>query len=119
MNGLSRRFWFAHHEALADLPLTARLHAAIAKAIAERYVDAAGIAMDTLVDDIERASPAGRSSDPGAVVAASCGGTAARRHRCGRVGRRGDPSVMLPGCRYRVMMQIGTRWRRALRAEFG
>ncbi len=53
MNGLSRRFWFAHHQAMADLPLTARLHAAIAQAIAEGDSDTAATASDTLVDYIE------------------------------------------------------------------
>ena len=53
MNGLSRRFWFAHHEAMADLPLTARLHAAIAQAIADGACDAAAAASDALVDYIE------------------------------------------------------------------
>jgi DNA-binding GntR family transcriptional regulator len=53
MNGLSRRFWFAHHQAMADLPLTARLHAAIAQAIADGASDAAAAASDALVDYIE------------------------------------------------------------------
>jgi DNA-binding GntR family transcriptional regulator len=53
MNGLSRRFWFAHHQAMADLPLTARLHATIARAIAEGAGDAAAHASDALVDYIE------------------------------------------------------------------
>jgi len=53
MNGLSRRFWFAHHQAMADLPLTARLHAAIAQTIADGASDAAAAASDALVDYIE------------------------------------------------------------------
>ena len=53
MNGLSRRFWFAHHETMADLAFTARLHAAIARAIAEAAPDAAAAASDALVDYIE------------------------------------------------------------------
>ncbi len=53
MNGLSRRFWFAHHQAMADLPLTARLHAAIAQAIADGACDTAAAASDVLVDYIE------------------------------------------------------------------
>lgn len=53
MNGLSRRFWFAHHQAMADLPLTARLHAAIAQSIADGASDAAAAASDALVDYIE------------------------------------------------------------------
>ena len=35
MNGLSRRFWYMHYKQAADLPLAARLHAAIARAIAD------------------------------------------------------------------------------------
>ena len=53
MNGLSRRFWFAHHQAMADLPLTARLHAAIAQTIADGASEAAAAASDALVDYIE------------------------------------------------------------------
>ena len=53
MNGLSRRFWFAHHQAMADLRLTARLHATIARAIAAADGDAAAAASDALVDYIE------------------------------------------------------------------
>jgi DNA-binding GntR family transcriptional regulator len=53
MNGLSRRFWFAHHKAMADLPLTARLHASIARAIAEGVPETAGTASEALVDYIE------------------------------------------------------------------
>lgn len=52
LNGLSRRFWYAHHEQ-ADLPLTARLHAAVARAIAEGDVEAAGAASDRLVGYIQ------------------------------------------------------------------
>lgn len=52
MNGLSRRFWFAHHAA-ADLPHTARLHAAIARSIAANEPCAAATASDALVDVIE------------------------------------------------------------------
>ena len=42
MNGLSRRFWYIHYKQAADLPLAARLHAAIARAIAAGDEDAAG-----------------------------------------------------------------------------
>lgn len=53
MNGLSRRFWYVHYEQAADLPLAARLHAAIARAIAEGDQDAAGRGSDALVDYIQ------------------------------------------------------------------
>jgi DNA-binding GntR family transcriptional regulator len=53
MNGLSRRFWYMHYRQAADLPLTARLHAATARAIADGDQDAAGHASDALVDYIQ------------------------------------------------------------------
>ncbi|HEY0185355.1 MAG TPA: GntR family transcriptional regulator [Rhodopila sp.] len=53
MNGLSRRFWYVHYKQTADLPLTARLHAAIARAIADGDQDTAGRSSDALVDYIE------------------------------------------------------------------
>ncbi|MFN5713902.1 MAG: GntR family transcriptional regulator [Bradyrhizobium sp.] len=53
MHGLSRRFWYQHYKEAADLPLAARLHADVAEAIAERRVDAAGAASDSLIDYIE------------------------------------------------------------------
>lgn len=53
MNGLSRRFWYIHYKQVADLPLAARLHAAIARAIAAGQESEAGIASDALVDYIE------------------------------------------------------------------
>lgn len=53
MNGLSRRFWYVHYKQVADLPLAARLHAAIARAIAAGQESEAGIASDALVDYIE------------------------------------------------------------------
>ena len=52
LNGLSRRFWFAHHRRGADLPKTARLHAAVARALAENDPEAAGAASDKLMDYI-------------------------------------------------------------------
>jgi DNA-binding GntR family transcriptional regulator len=52
MNGLSRRFWYVHYKQAADLPLTARLHATIARAIADGDADAAGQSSDALVDYI-------------------------------------------------------------------
>ena len=53
MNGLSRRFWYVHHKRVADLPLAARLHAALARAIAAGEEDAAAAASDRLVDYIQ------------------------------------------------------------------
>jgi DNA-binding GntR family transcriptional regulator len=52
MNGLSRRFWYVHYRQVADLPLAARLHADIARAIADGDADAAGRGSDALVDYI-------------------------------------------------------------------
>ncbi len=53
INGLSRRFWYVHYKQAADLPLAARLHAAIAVAIADGDQDAAGQHSDALVDYIQ------------------------------------------------------------------
>ncbi len=53
MNGLSRRFWYVHYKQVADLPLAARLHATIARAIADGDQDAAGQGSDALVDYIQ------------------------------------------------------------------
>jgi DNA-binding GntR family transcriptional regulator len=53
MNGLSRRFWYLHYKQAADLPLAARLHAAIARAIEASDADGAGRASDALVDYIQ------------------------------------------------------------------
>jgi DNA-binding GntR family transcriptional regulator len=53
MNGLSRRFWYMHYKQAADLPLAARLHATIARAIADGDQDAAGRSSDALVDYIQ------------------------------------------------------------------
>tara|TARA_R110002049_G_scaffold47110_2_gene136264 strand:+ start:129 stop:830 length:702 start_codon:yes stop_codon:yes gene_type:complete len=54
MHGLSRRFWYVHYKQAADLPETARLHAAIADAIARGDVDGAGRALDRLLDQMEQ-----------------------------------------------------------------
>lgn len=53
MHGLSRRFWYVHYRQAAHLPRSARLHAAIADAIARSNPDAAANALDQLLDDIE------------------------------------------------------------------
>jgi DNA-binding GntR family transcriptional regulator len=52
MNGLSRRFWYVHYKQVADLPLAARLHATIARSVADGDQEAAGKASDALVDYI-------------------------------------------------------------------
>ena len=53
MHGLSRRFWYIHYKQAADMPLTAKLHADIARAIAEKDEDRAATASDRLLDVIE------------------------------------------------------------------
>ncbi|HUI19411.1 MAG TPA: GntR family transcriptional regulator [Alphaproteobacteria bacterium] len=53
MHGLSRRFWYIHYKEVADLPLAARLHADIARAIAAGDEQAAAQASDRLMDYIE------------------------------------------------------------------
>lgn len=53
MNGLSRRFWYVHYKEVADMPLCARLHAAVARALADGDAEAAGTASDRLVDYVE------------------------------------------------------------------
>lgn len=53
LSGLSRRFWYTHYRATADLPLCARLHANQAKAIAHANTEAAARASDKLLDYVE------------------------------------------------------------------
>lgn len=53
MHGLSRRFWYIHYKQAADLPETAKLHAAIAQAIADGDEQGAADALDKLIDNIE------------------------------------------------------------------
>jgi len=53
MNGLARRFWYAHYRLVADLPLTARLHAAVARAIAKGDQKGAMATSDRLIDHIQ------------------------------------------------------------------
>jgi DNA-binding GntR family transcriptional regulator len=53
MNGLSRRFWYMHYKQAADLPLAARLHGAIARAVADRDPTGAGTASDELIGYIQ------------------------------------------------------------------
>lgn len=53
MHGLSRRFWYQHYRQAGDLPLSARLHADLAEAIAARDPKAAAKDSDLLIDYIE------------------------------------------------------------------
>jgi DNA-binding GntR family transcriptional regulator len=53
MQGLSRRFWYAHYEKFANLPEAARLHADIAAAIAAGDRDTARDGLDRLIDNVE------------------------------------------------------------------
>jgi DNA-binding GntR family transcriptional regulator len=53
MQGLSRRFWYAHYERFANLGETASLHAAIASAIGAGNVEAARDGLDKLIDNVE------------------------------------------------------------------
>jgi DNA-binding GntR family transcriptional regulator len=53
MNSLSRRFWFIHYQQAADMPLAAKLHAAVARAIAKGDTKSAAATSDKLLDYIE------------------------------------------------------------------
>jgi len=53
MNGLARRFWYVHYRLVADMPLAARLHAGVARAIALGESSAAADASDKLIDYIQ------------------------------------------------------------------
>ena len=53
LHGLSRRFWYNHYKQAADMPLTAKLHADIARAIADKDEERASAASDRLLDVIE------------------------------------------------------------------
>ncbi len=52
MHGLSRRFWYIHYREAADLPLAARRHADVARAIAAADPETAAAASDRLMDYI-------------------------------------------------------------------
>ena len=54
MHSLSRRFWYLHYKHAADMPLTAKLHADIARAIAAGDAERAARASERLLDAIER-----------------------------------------------------------------
>ncbi len=53
LQGLSRRFWYVHYKAAADLPLCARLHAEQARSIAKGDARLAARATDKLMDYVE------------------------------------------------------------------
>ncbi len=53
MNGLARRFWYRHFREAADLALAARLHAEVARAVAEGAADKAAAAADALIAYME------------------------------------------------------------------
>jgi DNA-binding GntR family transcriptional regulator len=53
MHALSRRFWYQHYKRVADLPLAANLHAALAAAIARGDRAGAAASSDRLIDYIE------------------------------------------------------------------
>jgi DNA-binding GntR family transcriptional regulator len=53
IHSLSRRFWFIHYKEVADMPLAARLHADVARAIGARDEAAAAKASDALLDYLE------------------------------------------------------------------
>ena len=54
MHSVSRRFWYIHYKQAADMPLTAKLHADIARAIAAADEERAAKASDKLLDAIEK-----------------------------------------------------------------
>jgi DNA-binding GntR family transcriptional regulator len=53
MAALSRRFWYLHYKQAADMPVTAKQHANIARAVARADPEAAAAASDALLDNIE------------------------------------------------------------------
>ena len=63
MHGLSRRFWFLHYRQADDLPLMAKLHSDLARAISMREEEKAAVALDTLMDQIERFTKATVSTE--------------------------------------------------------
>ena len=53
INALSRRFWYVHYKESADLPHCARLHAAVARCIADGDTEGAEEASNRLIDYVE------------------------------------------------------------------
>lgn len=64
MQGLARRFWFAHYRTSADLPETARLHAAIARSVAAGDAGEAQACLDRLLDNVEGFTRATLDAEP-------------------------------------------------------
>jgi DNA-binding GntR family transcriptional regulator len=54
IHSLTRRFWYAHHRSAGAMPVTATLHAAVAKAIASGDEERAAKASDKLLDSLEK-----------------------------------------------------------------
>jgi DNA-binding GntR family transcriptional regulator len=63
MAALSRRFWYLHYKQAADMPVTAKLHANMARAIARADPEGAASATDALLDNIEAFTRATVSTD--------------------------------------------------------
>jgi len=64
MNALSRRFWYVHYRETADLPHCARLHATVARCIADGDPEGAEEASDRLIDYVETFTRATISPGP-------------------------------------------------------
>jgi DNA-binding GntR family transcriptional regulator len=54
IHSLSRRFWYANHRAAGAMPVTAALHASVARAIASGDEERAAKASDKLLDSLEK-----------------------------------------------------------------
>lgn len=63
LQGLARRFWYMHYKEVADMPLAATLHAAVARAIAAGDEKTAMQASDRLIDYIEAFTKATLTAD--------------------------------------------------------
>ena len=64
MHSLSRRFWYIHYKQAADMPLTAKQHADIARSIAAGNEAAAAKAMDKLLDSVAKFTRDTVTTDP-------------------------------------------------------
>ena len=53
IHGLARRFWFAHFETIANMPLCSNLHANLARKVAQGDPETAATAVDALMDYLE------------------------------------------------------------------
>jgi DNA-binding GntR family transcriptional regulator len=53
MQPLSRRYWYQHYQEAGDMPVSAKLHAEVARAIGAGDEQAAARGTDALIDDIE------------------------------------------------------------------